>query len=156
MHLRLIWLYSLLSTEIHCIVQFSTEISRDSKSPLFAFICMHCGRIAMLESKKCSQVARLLIWSRASANHLYLHLQRLFLGVSYDCAALSHRLYKRADKWINQHKHDHTNIHLNVVSACQKVWACNSNDFGLLGKSALATGGHYSKNKRTKDQITKI
>ena len=105
---------------------------------------------------KCSQVAYLLIWSRASANHLYLHLQRLFLGISYDCAALSHRRYRRADKWIYHHKHDHTNNHLNVVSACQKIWACNSNDFGLLGKSALATGGHYSKNKWTTNQITKI
>ena len=151
MHLGFICLHSLLSTEkgLNCTL-FNRAISH------FTCIWMHRGRIAMLENSECSQVAYLLIWSRASANHLYLHLQRLFLGVSYDCAALSHRLYKRADKWINQHKHDHTNIHLNVVSACQKVWACNSNDFGLLGKSALATGGHYSKNKRTKDQITKI
>ena len=121
-----------------------------------------------------SQVAYLLIWSRASANHLYLHLQRyvsfkagpakiisnckiwLILGVSYDCAALPHRLYMRADKWINHHKHDQTNYHLNAVSVGQKLWEGNSNYFGLLEKSAIANWGHYSRNKWTKNQITKI
>ena len=33
----------------------STEISRDSKSPLFAFICMHRGRIAMLENSNAAK-----------------------------------------------------------------------------------------------------
>ena len=117
----------------------------------FTCICMHRGRIAMLENSNAAKwriywfgagPAQIIFISTCKDSFLEFHMTAL-LSRTDDIGVLISGLII-------------TNNHLNVVSACQKIWACNSNDFGLLDKSAMATWGHYSKNRWTKKEITKI